>query len=841
MKNVTNSFKNDIRTYGRQLDFKIKINNVDANLDDFGYIKPSFNAGLFKTIMHCIEVDSKNEIEKNSTINLQAGVKLNENNYEYIDYNTYFVNSIERQEDTLSYTVKAYDKMVESMIDFDLIINEEMTLRNYLLLICQRLGWNTQNIPATFINSSKMVNPNLHTGIQYTFRDALDEIATLSCSNLVFLNDEFYLLYPRVTNENIDESYLNEDNVTIGEKYFINSLVFSRAEGSDNIYRKDDESIELNGLHEFKISDNQLLSTNDRDLYIDEMFDYLKTIEFYLFDIESKGILFFEACDMFNLVLGENTYPTLLLNDEITFDDGLTEGMYLDAPGETETEYKYADSTDKRINQTYIIVDKQNQQIQSLVTQIGDRSEKTTSITQDVDRIESSIQDIEDVTITGETNYASLSLANINRSEPFLIQIHPVREDNNISYLYPSSYLYPYDELYSTTRTLRFIRTYEEDGITKTQNYDYELPCDLLYYEENDKKIYDEFYLNYETKECKVIKRCIQGSDRLVQPLDIEETITYDYPTIDLYDGDYEIQLVGYDYGYIKATLMEKNKYTTQFTSKVEMNSSISQTAEEINLEVSKKVGNDEVISRINQSAEQISIDANKININGTVSANGNFIVDTDGNMICNNGTFNGGEITLQDNGSTDERYSVLKIEGDYGEETYISSSILNIKDGNQSSWIDSRGFSSLDEGNNNLMASIGTDGIYYANTGTVFFQLDTNSCYIRNLTQGSLEKLKKNIKPVDDDVIKILKESDIYKFDFKDEENNQSKHYGFVIGEKYRTPKILINEDKDNKPVGIDMYSMTSILWKIAQEQQKQIEKLQEEVNKLKGSDNND
>ena len=130
MKNVTNSFKNDIRTYGRQLDFKIKINNVDANLDDFGYIKPSFNSTLFKTIMHCIEVDSKNEIEKNSTINLQAGVKLNENNYEYIDYNTYFVNSIERQEDTLSYTVKAYDKMIEAMIDFDLIINEEMTLRN---------------------------------------------------------------------------------------------------------------------------------------------------------------------------------------------------------------------------------------------------------------------------------------------------------------------------------------------------------------------------------------------------------------------------------------------------------------------------------------------------------------------------------------------------------------------------------------------------------------------------------------------------------------------------------------------------------------------------------------
>jgi hypothetical protein len=101
----------------------------------------------------------------------------------------------------------------------------------------------------------------------------------------------------------------------------------------------------------------------------------------------------------------------------------------------------------------------------------------------------------------------------------------------------------------------------------------------------------------------------------IVGPLSEEEITIYDYPTIDLKDGDYEIQLLGYNYGYIKATLMQKNRYTTQFTSKVEMNSSISQTAEEINLEVSKKVGNDEVISRINQSAEQIQINANKVSL----------------------------------------------------------------------------------------------------------------------------------------------------------------------------------------------------------------------------------
>lgn len=46
-------------------------------------------------------------------------------------------------------------------------------------------------------------------------------------------------------------------------------------------------------------------------------------------------------------------------------------------------------------------------------------------------------------------------------------------------------------------------------------------------------------------------------------------------------------------------------------------NSKITQTADEINSEVSKKVGNDEIISRINQSAEKISINASKVNISG--------------------------------------------------------------------------------------------------------------------------------------------------------------------------------------------------------------------------------
>lgn len=396
MKNVTNTFKDDIRTYGRQLDFKIKVNNIEKDMDDFNYLKPSFHADLFKTVMYEIEIDSKNELEKKAKINIEAGVKVNEPIYQYINYNTYTVNGCERQEDTLSYIVKAYDKMVESMIDYDLELTEKIKLREYLIAICQRLGWDTSNIPAIFINSEKLVDPNLHREIGYTFRDTLDEIATLSCSFLLFIDDEFRMIYPTETEEIIDETYLDEDSITIGEKYFINSLVFSRAEESDNIYRKNNENIETNGLHEYRISDNQLLSTNDRDLYIDEMFNYLKTFEFYTFDVKTKGILFLEACDRFSFQLSGKTYTTILLNDEINFDDGLTEDIYTDKPEETETDYKYADTTDKRINQAYILVDKQNQKITQLTQETTENSEKLTQVEQTVDGVTTEIKDTTD-------------------------------------------------------------------------------------------------------------------------------------------------------------------------------------------------------------------------------------------------------------------------------------------------------------------------------------------------------------------------------------------------------------------------------------------------------------
>mgnify|MGYP000183673280 CR=1 FL=1 len=75
----------------------------------------------------------------------------------------------------------------------------------------------------------------------------------------------------------------------------------------------------------------------------------------------------------------------------------------------------------------------------------------------------------------------------------------------------------------------------------------------------------------------------------------------------------------------------EVTRKLQSYSTTEQMNSAIRQTADSINTEVSKKVNGDEIISKINQSAENVSIEANKINLNGAVTANQNFKIGSDG------------------------------------------------------------------------------------------------------------------------------------------------------------------------------------------------------------------
>lgn len=94
-----------------------------------------------------------------------------------------------------------------------------------------------------------------------------------------------------------------------------------------------------------------------------------------------------------------------------------------------------------------------------------------------------------------------------------------------------------------------------------------------------------------------------------------------------------------FDCDYIK-----KNELTKSFATQAEVSSQFLITQENINSKVTKA----EVISEINQTADEVKIKANKISLEGMVTANENFKILEDGSIESKNGSFSG-NIYLQD------------------------------------------------------------------------------------------------------------------------------------------------------------------------------------------------
>lgn len=129
-----------------------------------------------------------------------------------------------------------------------------------------------------------------------------------------------------------------------------------------------------------------------------------------------------------------------------------------------------------------------------------------------------------------------------------------------------------------------------------------------------------------------------------------------------------------------------------------------------------------------------------------------------------------------------------------------------------------------------------------YVYTGNAYFELTASNGQTTvssggittpTLTQTSKAENKKNFEKFSIEEAKnILNNTEIYKYNLKTQEDNDKKHIGFVIGDEYNYAEEITSENND----GANIYSMTSVLYTVVQEQQKQIEELQEKIDKLEG-----
>ena len=376
----------------------------------------------------------------------------------------------------------------------------------------------------------------------------------------------------------------------------INSIVLARAGESDKIYKKDQNSIELNGLCELMIKENQFMNFNDRVDYLQELSDKLFGVEYYLNDFVSTGIMYYDLLDMYNIEIFGKTYNCLMLNDEQDITQGLEENIHTDRPETSETDYKKADTTDRKINQTYLIVDKQNQKIEGVISQIGDRSKKTTTITADIDGLNSKVSNIADLTKT-TSGVGTLTLDNCANGE--LLQLNIYGNNTVFAPLVLSDDLYLSDSLFLRDVESILIVTDEKGNAT---NYDLKI-TDTLRQKNNVK---DEYILD--GGKAKIIRRINQdGSIK-----DNEEIEDLGELHIILEQGKNTIQIKDFS-AEMQVKWAQKSDLTDTFATKVQLNTSITQTSTQIMTEVNKKVDEEELGTKIIQDYESVQVAWNKI------------------------------------------------------------------------------------------------------------------------------------------------------------------------------------------------------------------------------------
>ncbi len=144
-----------------------------------------------------------------------------------------------------------------------------------------------------------------------------------------------------------------------------------------------------------------------------------------------------------------------------------------------------------------------------------------------------------------------------------------------------------------------------------------------------------------------------------------------------------------------------------------------------------------------------------------------------------------------------------------YDDKIFIGKSEYN---GNNTSYIDM-----YNEAGNSTISMLGYSGTITA----------------KSFNNSSLESMKKNITKFED-ALEIIKNSDIYEYNFKTEKDSERKHVGFIIEDeskgKYKTSERVLSEDKK----AIESYSMNSIAWRAIQQILKIVENLKQRLEVL-------
>lgn len=572
----------------------------EAELKDVRYVPNVGFIGQAVSRMLTIKMvnnENSNLNFENADVQFKIGTIYNGIRYN-INYGNFIVDEAPKN-DATNGTVSfvAYDYMIKFNKDYVNRVIYPCTLKNLLLDVCSQAG--VELGTSNFANENFIVEDNQFEGKQ--LREVLQHIAKCAFSWARIGQDNRLYLDFSVNNNNVERITIDDyktDSFKKANEYYgpVNKVTFgdSDIKGQEESVQ-DNASIDVNGLKEIIINDNYFAYTTEKRHELIQAGTSLFGLRYMpIQSLDLIGLIYLDCNDIIEVEdLEGNVFASRVFSHIINYNGITSDNIATTGESDNEREYVNTNNSMAQNARTEIIVDRAQKKITAVVEEVGEQNEKISQITQTVSELNSKISDIADITTSLETITAKLEFESINQSEPIRVVIHPI--GTNIAKLHPHPNLKPKVGLKITTRILRFKNT------TTNEVFDYELPDDLLYY---DSEHYDEFILDYDSQTCVINKKCKWNNDGTVGLLSSERTDEYEYPTIELTDGDYEVSLIKYSNGYLFVRLMAQNIYTTQFATRAELHSDIKQTVDDINLSVGEKLTNYSTTTQMNSAID---------------------------------------------------------------------------------------------------------------------------------------------------------------------------------------------------------------------------------------------
>ena len=291
---------------------------------------------------------------------------------------------------------KAYDPIgMMGRVNYDAgSLNFPCTVENLFEQICNRFG--LTRYATSVANLSYQISEDLYAKINgITFRDILAEIAGATAS-VAEVNNETIQLRPieMISAETL--TYANLKKAKLEPKYGpVNSVVLARTPAEDNIAVTDEESIAENGKTEVKLANNEILD-DDRETLAQPILDAVDGFYFYPFEITTEGHGWYEVGDRLTITDGTNSWEIIVGNISLSIGNGIKEVIKGVAPSETQTNYALAGGITKTVYNTEIKVDKQGQEIISVVSRQDQFENQTlenfSQVTQNINSITTTIQ-----------------------------------------------------------------------------------------------------------------------------------------------------------------------------------------------------------------------------------------------------------------------------------------------------------------------------------------------------------------------------------------------------------------------------------------------------------------